>query len=355
MTEVYSTVDKSAHNGKPYECFAFEGPESNYYYTNSAVPRVLGGITFEPIQIRRGGVEVGSVADSPNNTEFTLTTSCDLFKDYGGRDAPPELTVSVYRRHIDATGYRKTVLGLTSGHRVQGNGTQYIIGVKNKLQTEVARSASPVFFQDQCNNLLGDERCQYDIDSAMQTFNIINVTRTYIETDANVVPGALVNGAIVLRNQRRLIVANDANKFEIAYPFHLEEVPTTCNVFPGCDRSFKMCHDVYDNTKHYTGFKDIPSTNPAESPLNKIIQDFLATKKDDVIRLGKTKIAGEDTSNNWFSGVVKMGENPYNNPGSGFGPNYSYTTHGYISNSPLKGASVLAGSAGWGDVPKDQN
>lgn len=354
MTEVFSSVDRSAHDGKPYECFAFEGPESNYYYTNDAIPHVLGGVTFLPIQIKRGAVEVGSVADSSVNTEFTMTVDCKLFRDYGGKIAPPELTVSVYRLHRGATGYRKTVLGLTSGHRVSNNSTQYTIGVKNKLQTEVARSASPVFFQDQCNNILGDQRCQYDIDSAMQTFNIVSVTRTVIETDADVEPGSLVNGAIVLRNQRRLIVANDANKFEIAYPFHLEEVPTTCNVFPGCDRSFATCRDKYDNIVHYTGFKDIPSTNPADSPLNKIIQDFLATKKADTIKLGKTKIAGEDTSNNVFSGTVKIGTNPYNNPGSGFGPNYSYTIKGQYSTTPLKGASVLAGSAGWGQVPKDQ-
>jgi hypothetical protein len=357
MTTVYSSVDKSAHDGRPFELFMFEGPMRNYYYSNGDVPVTWLGQSFLPVQIERGPVEVGSVADSPVLTEFTMSSRLDLARDYGQLDSPPELKVSVFRRHHGATGYRKTVLGLTSGHKMSKDLTTYTIGVKNKLQTEIARSASPVYFQNQCNNMFGDERCQFNFDPLIISPNIVGVHRTFIETDADVEPGYYVNGAIVIGNQRRMIIANDAHSFEIAYPFVLRgEVPPTCNVILGCDRSFAMCRDKYDNTKNYTGFVDIPSTNPADSPLNKIVQDFLATKKADTIKVGKTKALGQDNSNNWLgSGVVRNGTDPYNNPGSGFGNQTSYTTHGYYSTAPLKGASVLAGSAGWGDVPKDQD
>ena len=153
----YTIYDKSTESGSPYELFTFLCATGDYYYTTNGDAVTWNAHEYQPLQIKRGTLELNAVTDSVVTTEITLPVDCKLFQDHGRGVVHPDMTVEIRRAHRGTSGLRLRGVGRVVGHKVADH--IYTLTVKNTIQTEVQRSTAPVYYQNRCNHEFGDTRC----------------------------------------------------------------------------------------------------------------------------------------------------------------------------------------------------
>lgn len=275
MTTIYQAQDQSPHGGSPYELFKFTSEAGPLFYTSNASPVAFGDDIYYPIQISRGLIEVGGVADSPATYDINLPVSSALFALYGLALTPPTLGVEIYRQQRNASGFRRQSVGTCVGHSVEDN--TYTLQMQNTIQTQVNAAVALVIFDNKCNNIFGDVRCKYDVEGQTIDANITAATDFVLTVDADMVASKYRGGTLEIGGQTRLIMDNDAHTLTVAYPFLRADGITACSIAPGCDLSRTNCL-AYDNIDNFSGFQAIPTDNPLSSDLNKIQTDFAEQK-----------------------------------------------------------------------------
>lgn len=258
----YTLYDQSANMGQPFELFKFESATDVYRYTNKATAESFEGEDYTPLNIARGVTEQSAATDSAMTIDFSLPVTAQLFEDYGRGLSPPDMTVTVYRKHRGATGFKRMIVGTVSAHSTKDE--IYTLRTKSTIQTELNRKVASVYYQTSCNHVLFDNRCKISRAAWETPASVVTVSDYAITVDDDAhANGALLYGEIKIGAETRVIVGNIDNVIGIAYPFIKAQPGDGAVISRGCDLLRSTCVGVFGNIANFGGFPTIPTENPA--------------------------------------------------------------------------------------------
>lgn len=259
----YANTERSVDAGEPFEVYEFTGTSGVYRYTSSSKFETVDGEEYEPIQIDRTSIEIGSVIDSPMTVDIHVPLSSDLARAYGFANTPDDLSVKIMRAHRGQPGFSVEWMADALLYNIEDN--SLVIKTGSKLQSAIGGPASTIYVQYNCNNTLYDARCKVDPNAHKAT-----TVATYIDgriisvVNMTYGDGELVNGIArnVRTNERRGIAANSDNKLTLAFSFNDIVVGDEIEMLQGCDNRMSTCAARFNNIVNYTGFRYVPLNNP---------------------------------------------------------------------------------------------
>lgn len=159
---------------------------------------------------------------------------------------------------------RKGWLGEISA--TDGAFTAELRGLSQALLHEIGAVYSPL-----CSADLGDARCTVDVDALTQTDVVAGVTSRaeFTLTDYAGVDDLLNGGVLTFTsglNAGRSCEIRDWMQTGKTVTLYLEMpfeimVGDEVSFFPGCDKRFSTCRDIYANHLNFRGFPHIPGTD----------------------------------------------------------------------------------------------
>jgi uncharacterized phage protein (TIGR02218 family) len=153
--------------------------------------------------------------------------------------------------------------------QVEPNGVN--LDLRFKSQLELLNIMIPKFMlQFRCGNAAYDTNCglnrtTWTIPDAI----ITTATTTVLNTATAGVTGKtahyFVGGVVLMKTgaaagQRCSVLESAAGVITLSTPLTVAPAPAdTFDIYPGCDRSEKVCHDRFDNLAQYRGFPLVPA------------------------------------------------------------------------------------------------
>lgn len=268
----FQSDETSAASGSPVEFYVFTGTFKTWRITSAAAPIVNNLGTFVPVaNLERSAIKNKSQEHDDISIEIKLPFSHEIIADYVFDAAPPELYVEIYRAHRGSLNdYQLIWTGKPTSFSVDGS--LAALRCPSLFSYLLAGLCPAPKYQAPCNHILFDERCKVPRAENAQTMTITDISSngTTITVNGNTFqPGHCVAGEMVWGDggQRRMIVSNAGNVFNVTSPFSGLTVGTVIECTRGCDHSFTMCKNRFLNGINYGGFPFVPFNNPFRSRL----------------------------------------------------------------------------------------
>lgn len=268
----YDSLEASAHDGAPVECYKFMGTFRTYRYTSAETQQTVNGEDYEPAPVSRGGIKAGTQSDDSLALDISLPFNTAVVKDYAYAESPPRLIVEVYRVHRDsdpATEWALYWKGRVASFTVEDRVAK--IRIPSIFARALQGDLPSVYWQAPCNHVLYDSRCKVSRAAHTITTTVTGVARTAfnVTSDGGVANSLKAGEAVCLRTgERRLIMANLAGTITINYPFVDLREGDTVELVDGCDHSFATCKAKFANTLNFGGHPYIPADNPFSGEIN---------------------------------------------------------------------------------------
>lgn len=264
----YEARELSAHDGQPVECYEFFGTHLAYRYTTADEPRVIDGVTFEPLPMGRSGVKVTTPTDTQAEVTLDIPADIPMVKEYAFQITPPALYLRMYRMHRGddpnsefAIYYQGPVTSIevTEDDRAEVSAT-------SELGAILSANVPSVYYQAPCNHVIfgpgcGISRALHSVATTVIAHegNSIAVASVGSFPDGYFVGGEVLHGDT---GERRMIVGQALENITINFPFSRNLTGESVEVAAGCDHAWKGdCKNKYDNTERHGGHPLIPSVN----------------------------------------------------------------------------------------------
>ena len=261
----YAGYEYSTSLGAPIECYRFRGTFADYLYTSADAALTVGGVTYQPLAIKRGAISSGTQNDDNINVEIEMPYDAPVALAYAYADSPPDLRLEIYRTHRGAdytTEYELIWVGDVTSFDVSGRTASAT--VPSIFSAALQGDVPSVHWQSPCNHVLFDARCGLSRAANTTATTVTAFTGTDVSvTDDGVADGELAGGEIIntRTGERRTIVSNVVNQLLVRAPFYDMRVGDAVSLSIGCDHSFARCKAINDPTR-YGGHPFVPYDNP---------------------------------------------------------------------------------------------
>lgn len=268
----YVEDEVSVHGSAPVELYLFEGTFGEYCYTSSELPVTFEGRDYLPVPMQRSEVVAGTQDDDKLDVTVELPVTAELIRVYAFQISPPELEVTIYRKHRGSAfdDFALYWVGKVGGVSVsEGIGT---LRSPSILSEALSGNAPSVYYQTPCNHVLFDNRCQVSRVANSVTTEVTSVNDIFVAVAS--IGGKpdlfFVGGEMVTEHgERRMVIGQAGLTLTVNYPFANVVEGTSVEVVAGCDHDYEGdCASKFDNQKQYGGFKFIPTYNPFESGID---------------------------------------------------------------------------------------
>lgn len=259
MTD-FNDSEISLSSGSPFELYEFTGSYKTYRMTSDSLPHTFLGSLYPTMPgLKRGAVKIATHDQDGGSLNIQIPITEQIVKDYGFADTPPNLQITIYRLHRNASAWVVYWKGFINSFSVDGEfaNLKSPSGFSNILQSNIPS----VYIQPPCNNVLFDSRCKVNR-STYSLDTTVTVVAGSIITVAAVPAFSLVGGelAIVSKNERRTIIAQASNALTVNFPFAKISASTPVQVTAGCDHSFSGSNGCakFSNKPNFGGFPFVP-------------------------------------------------------------------------------------------------
>jgi uncharacterized phage protein (TIGR02218 family) len=256
----FETDEYSADDGEPVELYEFIGPGIlSWRYTSSDVQHVLNGHIYTPIAISRGEMPGNGTSDA-EALILTMPRVTPLALAYALGNAFRQLRFRLYQVQMLSGEYEKVWDSRIAGFEVDGRWVQFR---SPSPLADALHAAAPAWqFQQQCNNVLYDERCRV-LRSSFDLATHVSAINGYFVTVASVGGQAdqwFRGGSIVrtVDGESNLIVGQVGAVLELSAPFRDVEAGNAVTLYAGCDHLVETCRDKFANVVNFVGDPLIP-------------------------------------------------------------------------------------------------
>lgn len=200
-----------------------------------------------------------------NSNEMTLTI---YVKQSVAQEFIEELfvktKVTVYRYFLDANVYKLVFVGY--GETV-GIDINYVVLKLKSLVGGGNQEIPYIFYQIQCNNFLYDKRCKvpktsFQLIVNANTIQQVSSTQYKCPAFATKENGWFTYGYIECNKHYRTIIGHTGDTITVQYPFNFNITSQISYVYAGCNKTFEMCKNKFNNERNFLGFRRIPYVNP---------------------------------------------------------------------------------------------
>lgn len=273
----YSALEASRALGRPAELYYFRfgsDPTAFYAYTDVEDAVVYGGVTYNPIPIKRGGiVSSGSLDKSRMSVRVPLTSAiAELFRVY-----PPGqvVTLTIRGGHLSDVDAEFPVIWVgrvLQCSRNDDNGPEGDLSCE-PASTSMRRSGLRRHYQLSCPHVLyeaGDGLCNANKIAATTNRAITALTYTSL-TFASGWNGALATskylGGMIswvtpFLRETRTILRISGNTLTLTGPTTGLIVGNSVDIILGCNHQTTDCETLHNNILNYGGQPYIPLVSP---------------------------------------------------------------------------------------------
>lgn len=142
-----------------------------------------------------------------------------------------------------------------------------------KIAASLHRTGCRARYARQCFRCLYQYGCNVDKEAYGVPVQIKRVSKNGYEFyywrlpdapnyDKLAVPNYAVGGMIVFDGMMRTILEDDHQYIRLSQPLKTVKVDDIVMIYPGCDRSSKMCKEKFNNLDNYGGFDFMPAKGP---------------------------------------------------------------------------------------------
>jgi len=267
----YDAHETSVATGRPVEIYEIIAGPTTYRYTSAEDDQTVGIQTFSAV----AGLKRGSTKDGPGQREhdfqLELPTSDPVAQIFVGVQPGIRIQLKVSRFHRDDTPTPEVVQifdGFVQSASFTDQGKKCVLSARPTIAS-LGRQVPRRTYSASCNHVLYDSAtCKVDdTDPAFrastltvmsQAGNILNLSSGLSGT----YPDGFMNGGfveVVGVADYRLILDHVGNVLTLLLPF--ATVPTTVNVFAGCDHTIATCSSKFSNVDRFGGFAFVPKRN----------------------------------------------------------------------------------------------
>lgn len=268
----FSTYETSIQDGAPIEAFEFIGSNNSYYLTSYAESFSLNGQNYVPVAIQRKDVKISTQEEDGLALEITLPYKHPLVQEYAYSFAPPDLSLNLYRVHLNSTFATDQALfwvGRVTSFSVSGQLAKLLVPT---IFSYLMNGNTPTpRFQRPCNHRLYDSRCKIDPATHQTIVSVASVSDDVVQVSSQPFgPTELVSGEIIRQTtgEARMIIRQAGTSLTMSYPFSNIEIGDLVRIRKGCDHALGGdCVNRFDNAENFGGFSIVPPRNPFEGNL----------------------------------------------------------------------------------------
>lgn len=280
----YDALEESRNLGSPAELYYFRfgsDPTAFYAYTDVEEAIIYGGVTYNPIPIKRGGVVAsGSLDKSRMSVRVPLTSAiAELFRVY-----PPGQVITLTLRggHTTDTDVEFPVIWVgrvLQCSRNDDNGPEGDLSCE-PASTSIRRSGLRRHYQLSCPHVLyeqGDGLCKANKTASTFTRATTGVAYTSFTFspgwNGGIDPAKFLGGMVTwvtpFLKETRTILRVSGNTLILTGPTTGVTVGGAVDIILGCNHQTTDCEMLHNNILNFGGQPYIPLKNPiASNPFN---------------------------------------------------------------------------------------
>ena len=266
----YGLADISRHSGEPIEFYRIDGPTSalSYYLTNYHEDILHGPLLYRAVPTARSNVKI-EPGNANHEVELELPAGHDFALQYAWNLCPQGADFRIFRKHTPTGTARTYWQGIITGVAIEGGVCK--LRSQSIFSWALSKEVPGVYYQNLCNHVLFDVRCQV----VRASFDLAT-TITEI-SGRNLLIGSLggqatnwFKGGEMVRDsdgERRLIVNSQTLTGPTRYfvvlnrAFRSLSVSDAVTLYAGCDHTIGTCRDKFSNAINFGGFPYITGKN----------------------------------------------------------------------------------------------
>lgn len=246
---------------KPVELYTFRTTFDQWRYNDGRLTRTVSGVQFEPLTINRTEID-RSISD--NTTKIIVPDSIPLAAMFLPSMVASPIYVDIhdYLDSVSLGAIRLT--GRVLGHKFEVDRRELeldIIGISKMIRANIPNET----FATHCQNDLGDDRCQVDLDDFKVSFphteatiDSLTVTHSQIGTKPD---GHFSGGFVKIGSEFAYITKHVGTTIWLLnrLTFFTADM---MEVFEGCPKSPTACDVRFGNKVNFGGHEFAPRENP---------------------------------------------------------------------------------------------
>lgn len=240
--------------------------DTHFYYTNANKDVLYANHLYSAIPIKHGDMDNNSDEVTKAKVELTITNQCSFVSTMLNQYDAFITDLKIMRYYLTTGDVESEFVGSLS--TIEFSVKDATCSFVNILY-ETQRSAMRMIYQRQCPFALYGEQCKANKFEHATKTSVELWTRIddYHLQFAGDLPDNTIGGIIELPNKVSIFVRNvDSNTVTVSRPVYDDYLVNDSNpyvtVFQGCNRSIKMCEDLFHNSENYGGFVKLPLDNP---------------------------------------------------------------------------------------------
>jgi uncharacterized phage protein (TIGR02218 family) len=261
-----SYLQSEAAGGAPVELYRFVRKGEEWTYTSGDAPVVHDERTYRPEVIGRSSIDA-SEEDGAGSVDVEMDAGLAIVPQFIHGLAPTPVWLVVTRLHRGSEDAVVVFRGQVSSMALNNSvATLHCVPTRKAVERAVPRP----FYQRMCNHVLYDSFCKADREEHRVETVVLQSSGIHMTLDPGMgfwkfdIPGYFSAGFVQVRDTeiRSFIVTHDGPLLTMLSHVSGFEVGAQVDVYPGCDRMERTCHEKFQNIENFLGFPDIPTKNP---------------------------------------------------------------------------------------------
>jgi uncharacterized phage protein (TIGR02218 family) len=258
----YAAQENSIASGHPVELYRFALGTNRWTFTSGQTAVVYQSETYEPVPIRRSGIEQGNEINRAS-LEITLPRDNILVDQFIASPPDGVMSVTIYRYHVTDTANETIVLWKGRVGVARLSGSDLILKCE-PIATSLKRPGLRARYQLLCRHPLYSAGCGVAKASFVTSGTVASISGTTVQVDdaASKPDGYFVAGMLATNKGQRMIIGHSGANITLIAPMPSLAVGDSVQLYAGCDHSTATCLNRFNNLANFGGFPYIPQKNP---------------------------------------------------------------------------------------------
>lgn len=261
----YDEIDSSRAKGRLREVYHFFRGTEDWYYTGYRTPIAFFGQIWNPLEISRGDIEVGS-EDRPGAVSITVPTASDIGLLLQAGASPTPVSVKVYQYHVDAPDEFALIFnGEIQAADIVGEICEIqAVPLQGRMNRVYPRG---LFQRDRCIWITYDpDTCGVSPSGFTFTGTVAAIAGLQIEVPGaaafNIAPDFFALGIMSKGEWKVGILSQSGDVIAVDHPIPGLVVGDDVILLAGDDRKKETCHLKFDNSSERLSFPSMPDQTP---------------------------------------------------------------------------------------------
>ena len=260
----YDARERSLFEAYPVELYLFARGAQYWRYTSADEDKVVDGVTYNSVQIKRGAFEQNQEM-SRSNLTLTMDKGISFLDQFRGSPPTDIVQLTIQRYHEgDAQLAVPWVGRVVNVKFLERKAEVWLEPVFTSLRRPTLRR----MYQTTCPHVLygaacGKSSADFRVDATLTGVSGRDLLSPAFSSFADgYFAGGYVDWEVAEVLERRFIIAHVGQTITLNLPLAGIPANATVRAYPGCDHTLNTCHNKFNNVDNYGGQPFYPKKNP---------------------------------------------------------------------------------------------